>query len=121
MRWSPRRDCRSPIMKYVFVCEECKIVTEVDRPVSLAGEDEGCPVCGEDMRRLYFPPALLNRQKPGSVRVAMDRGLKQADGKASVYKALHDAEQVGGDRWRKVRSETLSSELKQMQTHKGVM
>ena len=108
-------------MIYSYACDDCRVLNDVSKPVSMAGEAAACPVCGIDMRRVYYAPALLNRKKPGSIRVALERGIKQADGKASVLKALHDAEQVGGDRWREVRSQTLSAELKQMQEYKKVI
>ena len=107
-------------MTYEFACDDCRILNEVNRPMSMASEGAACPVCNDSMRRIIHPPALLNREKPGSASVHLDRQLKHADGQASTYNYYRNAEQIGGDHWRKVKSETLTSELKEIQTYKKV-
>jgi len=79
---------------------------------------ERCPVCDQEARRIFTPLTVLNRQKPGTTSAFLDRGLKSADGKASVLAGLRAAEQIGGDHWRKVKGEMLSSELKEIRRYK---
>jgi putative FmdB family regulatory protein len=55
-------------MTYDFACDDCKIVTEVDRPVDQAGLAAACPICNCEMRRIFHATPLLGRQKPGSFR-----------------------------------------------------
>jgi len=107
-------------MIYEFACDGCKVLNEVKRPIHLASEGAACPVCNEPMRRIIHAPALLNREKPGTVANHMDRELKHANGRASAFNYYRNAEQIGGDHWRKIRSETLTSELKSVQTYKKV-
>lgn len=53
-------------MIYDFACDDCRIVTEVERPVEYAGLAAACPVCNGEMRRIFHAPRLLGRSKPGS-------------------------------------------------------
>jgi len=92
--------------------------TEVDRPVEQASHFAHCPQCGHTMQRVFFAPTMLNRQKPGTVKSFLDREVRRGEGKANALKALRIAEQRGGEHWRKVRSETLTSELKEMQAYR---
>lgn len=105
-------------MIYEFACDECRIVNEVSRPISMASEGAACPVCNEPMRRIIHAPALLNRQKPGTAASKLDRQRMQADGTANAYAYYRHHEQIGGDHWKKIKSETLTSELKGMQAYK---
>jgi putative FmdB family regulatory protein len=94
-------------MIYDFACDECRIVTQVERPVSLAGEAAACPVCGQDMRRLFYAPKLLNRSKPGTFK--HDRC--KLDGWADRVATLRNIEEKQGSRalenFRKNCGETL--------------
>jgi hypothetical protein len=55
-------------MIYDFACDGCRVITELERPVSMAGLPEMCSWCGEEMRRIFYAPRLLGRSKPGSFR-----------------------------------------------------
>lgn len=51
-------------MIYEFVCHDCKIVTDIERPVERAGDLASCPICNEPLVRIYHAPRVLNRHKP---------------------------------------------------------
>lgn len=103
---------------YEYVCDECGCVESQLRAMTDHSAPVGCPNCTATMRRLFTPPAVMNRSKPMSTARALEARLKQADGRAGVFHALRTAEQRGGDEWRKVKSETQSSELRAMRRYK---
>lgn len=51
-------------MIYLFLCEDCNWLVDVERDVDQCAEPAACPECAEPMRRIFTPPALLGRQKP---------------------------------------------------------
>jgi len=53
-------------MIYEFACDKCRLNLDFDLFVSQSGSTMSCPKCGKDMRRVFYAPRLLNRQKPGS-------------------------------------------------------
>jgi hypothetical protein len=63
-------------MIYSYACDECRILNDVSKPIFMAGETAVCPICNEEMRRIFFPPRVLNRSKPGSFR--WDKGKMNA-------------------------------------------
>lgn len=86
-------------MIYTFVCDDCRIVNDVDRPAALAGEPAACPICSNDMRRLFFPVPMLNRQKPGMFKWEKSKLDQDADNLA----ALRAAESQGPQKMREMR------------------
>ena len=60
-------------MIYEFACDDCKIVTDVERPIERSGDLAACPVCNQTMRRLFFAPRLFNRAKPGTFKHHPDK------------------------------------------------
>jgi putative FmdB family regulatory protein len=89
-------------MIYDFACHSCKVVTQVERPISEAGEPATCEWCSNAMRRIFYAPRLLNRQKPGSFRfdpcrmdanddrLASTRQVEEKQGAAGLRKLFHD-------------------------------
>ena len=63
-------------MIYDFVCHECRLTNQVERPMERAGDSAACPVCNEDMKRIFYAPKMLARHKPGSFR--WDKGKLNA-------------------------------------------
>lgn len=94
--------------------------TQIDRPIEQASHFAHCPQCSHTMRRVFFAPAVLNRKKPGTSKRFLDAARSRGEGPANTYAALQIAEQCGGEYWRKVRGETLTSELEEMKTYKEV-
>ena len=39
-------------MKYIYVCDQCQKVVEIDKPMSEASKEERCE-CGEILQRVY--------------------------------------------------------------------
>lgn len=50
---------------YEYYCCECGCVETAIRPVSECSYGYGCPNCRAAMARVFSPPALLGRSKPG--------------------------------------------------------
>lgn len=55
-------------MTYHFACDDCRVSTTLERPIEHASLPAACPICNEAMRRIFYAPAMLNRQKPGTFR-----------------------------------------------------
>ena len=87
--------------------------------MNLAGIPEKCPVCDQEARRVFTPLPLMGREKPGSITAMLDRGRKQGDGNANSLYAIHQAEQIGGAHWRKIKSEIAPGELKSLAKYKA--
>lgn len=39
-------------MKYIYVCDQCQKIVEINKPMSEASKEERCE-CGEVMKRIY--------------------------------------------------------------------
>ena len=64
-----------------------------------------CGWCNVKTSLAMQPVAMLNRQKPGSMSRVIERGLKEANGHASVYHTLANDESKGANHWAKVKSQ----------------
>ena len=84
-------------MIYDFECGHCKKVFGINLPVDLAGSVMHCSFCGKEMRRLYYPPRLLGRQKPGSFANKPKAHWNAMDSKLAALKL---AESKGTDHLR---------------------
>jgi putative FmdB family regulatory protein len=46
-------------MIYEYFCDECKMGTEIVKMVTDYARDERCPVCGENMKKIYSSTHLI--------------------------------------------------------------
>ena len=44
-------------MKYIYVCDQCQKVVEIDKPMSEASRHEYCK-CGREMSKVYSAPSI---------------------------------------------------------------
>lgn len=101
-------------MIYDFVCHDCKIVTDVERPTEQAGEGLICPWCEQPMRRIFYAPRLLGRQKP--------KGFVWEKGKLDAWDdrlaGFQLAESKGPNEIRKLRSAFGEQVYQKVLSHK---
>lgn len=44
---------------YEYMCDDCEIITEIDKSMKLASRNEACGTCGRQGRRLYSSQITL--------------------------------------------------------------
>lgn len=98
---------------YVYSCPKCSKTKEQNKHVDLRHVTPTCGWCGQKMTLKIGGMTLLGREKPGLGSTRIERGLKEADGDASVYHTLRNDESIGGDHWKKVKSEHDPGMLKE--------
>jgi hypothetical protein len=77
-------------MEYHFLCNDCKMVEVVSRPMEKSGDPAWCSICGEPLQRMFFPPKLMNRQKPGSFAQKQKSDWNAWDSKVAALKLAEE-------------------------------
>lgn len=100
---------------YEFYCDDCGNFEATLRPMSRSSDGCGCFNCAAPMRRIFTPPALLNRQKPGSFKWRPDK-LDAWDDRLAHLKTIE--EKQGAKGLRAVRKEVGATLYNQTLDHK---
>lgn len=87
----------------------------MERPVDRAGDPAWCPECSGEMRRMFFPPKLLGRSKPGSFR--FDPKKMDADDDRLAH-ARHVEEKYGASGLRQLFNDVGPHYYKEIQDHR---
>lgn len=98
---------------YVYRCPQCDRCQEKIKHMDLRYSAPQCGWCGIKTKLIISGFALLNRQKPGTVAAAIDKGRHTCDGDASVYATLRNDETKGGNHWRSVQKDLGPGAIKE--------
>ncbi len=90
---------------YVYRCEKCNRTKMELKHLDMRYAAPSCGWCGVKMSIIMQPMAMLNRQKPGTISAAIDKGIKTCDGDMSVYHTLRNDEAKGGEHWKRVQAD----------------
>ncbi len=72
-----------------------------------------CGWCNVKTKLTMQAMAMLNREKPGTVAAAIDKGRRTCNGDASVYATLRNDEAKGSNHFQQVKKDLGSGAVKE--------